>query len=55
MGVCGVQAAFKECVRLAKDEPLPADRLLDAYFGLVRSSLAAGPVLLQVQSCCLLH
>ncbi|EIE25053.1 hypothetical protein COCSUDRAFT_61299 [Coccomyxa subellipsoidea C-169] len=36
-GLQQAAAAFKECVRLAKDEPLPAGRLLDAYFGLGES------------------
>lgn len=39
--VVGLQVAYKESLRLAKDQPLPADRLHDANYGLVRPCCAA--------------
>ena len=36
--------AYKEALHLSKDDPLPADRLADSNFGLVRAYLADADV-----------
>lgn len=36
--------AYKEALRLSKDDPLEADRLADSNFGLVRARLADADV-----------
>lgn len=39
-----LQVAYKEALHLSKDDPLPADRLSDCNFGLVRAHLAVADV-----------